>query len=97
MVHVIWAPLALHDLIAIRDYIGKDSPLAGQRMAQRLRQAGEGLAPLPNRGRPASGGLSGTRCLSIPTSSATRRGLISCVSSASNTARKGLAERALPY
>ena len=59
VVQVIWAPLALHDLIAIRDYIGKDSPLAGQRMAQRLRQAGEGLAALPNRGRPASGGLRG--------------------------------------
>ena len=57
MVQVIWAPLALHDLVGIRDYIGKDNPLAGQRMAHRLRQAGEGLAALPNRGRPAGGGL----------------------------------------
>ena len=57
MVQVIWAPLALNDLVGIRDYIDKDRPLAGQRMAQRLRQAGDGLAALPNRGRPAGGGL----------------------------------------
>ena len=57
MVQVIWAPLALNDLVGIRDYIGKDRPLAGQRMAQRLRQACDGLAALPNRGRPAGGGL----------------------------------------
>ena len=57
VVQVIWSPLALRDLAAIRDYIGTDSPLAAQRMAQRLRHAGEALADLPTRGRPASGGL----------------------------------------
>ena len=47
---------ATHDIIAIRDYIGQFSPLAAQRMAIRLRQAGESLRDFPNRGRPISKG-----------------------------------------
>lgn len=54
MVQVVWSPRAIADLIAIRDYIGEDSPIAAQRMAQRLKQAGDLLATHPDRGRAAS-------------------------------------------
>ena len=57
VVQVIWSPLALGVLIHIRDYIGIDRSLAAQRMAQRLKLAGDALADLPHRGRPTSGGL----------------------------------------
>jgi plasmid stabilization system protein ParE len=43
--------------VKIRAHIGQDSPLAAQRMALRLKQAGESLAVFPERGRKSSGGL----------------------------------------
>lgn len=44
-------------LVAIRDYIGQDNPLAAQRMAIRLKQAVDSLAAFPERGRIASRNL----------------------------------------
>ena len=57
MVQVVWSPEALLDLSAIRDHIGADRPLAGQRMAVRLEAAANALSGFPLRGRPASAGL----------------------------------------
>jgi plasmid stabilization system protein ParE len=37
-------------LVSIRAYIGQDSPLAGLRMAHRLRDAGDSLGLFPDRG-----------------------------------------------
>jgi plasmid stabilization system protein ParE len=51
LVQVIWSPRALADLEAIRVYIGSDSPVAGQRMAMRLKLAGDSSAYYPERGR----------------------------------------------
>ena len=56
MVQVSWSPQAIRDLFSIRHHIGLDSPLAAQRMAVRLRTAGNSLNLMPERGRPASGG-----------------------------------------
>jgi addiction module RelE/StbE family toxin len=57
MAKVVWSPKALSDLIDIRDYIGLDSPIAAQHMAERLLQAGDSLAKFPDRGRAARRGL----------------------------------------
>jgi addiction module RelE/StbE family toxin len=54
---VVWSRRALADLIAIRAYIGQFSPIAAQRMAQRLRSAGESLADHAERGRLATATL----------------------------------------
>jgi toxin ParE1/3/4 len=51
LVQVVWTRRALADLEAIRSYIGLFKPLAAQRMALRLRNAGESLAQFPERGR----------------------------------------------
>ena len=56
MVQVSWSPQAIRDLFHIRNYIGRDSPLAAQRMAIRLKAAADSLSLTPARGRPASGG-----------------------------------------
>ncbi|MEO8925817.1 MAG: type II toxin-antitoxin system RelE/ParE family toxin [Caulobacteraceae bacterium] len=57
MVQVVWSRRALADLDSIRAYIGQFSPLAAQRMAARLRSAGESLQAQPNRGRLAGRGF----------------------------------------
>jgi plasmid stabilization system protein ParE len=44
-------------LAAIRAYIGQFSPLAAQRMALRLKAAGDSLGDQPERGRQAANGL----------------------------------------
>ena len=48
---VIFAPTAIADLLAIRNYIGHFNPAAARRMALRLRSAAESLAEFPDRGR----------------------------------------------
>src|SRR6185312_5933910 len=48
---VIWTEPAQGDLRQIRAYIGEFSPLAAQRMAQRLMAAANSLAEMPERGR----------------------------------------------
>lgn len=57
MAKVVWSQRAISDLIDIRAYIGEERPLAAQRMAERLLQAGESLAKFPERGRLAKRGL----------------------------------------
>jgi plasmid stabilization system protein ParE len=56
VVQVIWTRGALIELRAIRQYVAEFSPLAAQRLASRLRSAGEALADSPDRGRPVSHG-----------------------------------------
>jgi toxin ParE1/3/4 len=51
VVQVVWTRRALSDLVAIRAYIGQFNPLAAQRMALRLRVAGDSLQEHPERGR----------------------------------------------
>jgi toxin ParE1/3/4 len=51
VVQVVWTRRAAVDLVAIRDHISLDRPLAAERMAARLRAAGESLADFPERGR----------------------------------------------
>ncbi|WP_426032238.1 type II toxin-antitoxin system RelE/ParE family toxin [Caulobacter sp. DWP3-1-3b2] len=51
MVQVIWTRRALSDLAALRAYIGQFSPLAAQRMAIRLKRAGDSLGEHPERTR----------------------------------------------
>ena len=51
MVQVVWTHRAAADVLAIRAYIGQFNPLAAQRMALRLRAAGDSLADSPERGR----------------------------------------------
>jgi len=55
VVQVVWSLRALADLAAIQGHIHQFRPLAAQRMAQRLKLAGESLAEHPERGRPAGG------------------------------------------
>ncbi|WP_397399869.1 type II toxin-antitoxin system RelE/ParE family toxin [Phenylobacterium sp.] len=52
MVQVVWSFRALADLAAIQGHIHQFRPLAAQRMAQRLKLAGDSLAEHPERGRP---------------------------------------------
>lgn len=56
MVQVVWTRRALADLEAIRIYVGEFSPLASQRFARRLVEAGEALRAQPERGRAIAGG-----------------------------------------
>ncbi|WP_366853404.1 type II toxin-antitoxin system RelE/ParE family toxin [Phenylobacterium sp.] len=55
MAEVVWSRRALADLAAIQAHIHQFRPLAAQRMAQRLKLAGETLAEHPGRGRPFGG------------------------------------------
>lgn len=48
---IVFAPAAIADLIAIRNYIGHFNPAAARRMALRLRSAAESLAEFPDHGR----------------------------------------------
>lgn len=48
---VAFAPAAVADLIAIRNYIGHFNPAAARRMADRIKAAAESLADFPERGR----------------------------------------------
>jgi toxin ParE1/3/4 len=50
---VVWTEPALRDLQGIRGYIGQFNPTAAQRIGSRLRAAGDSLAELSDRGRPA--------------------------------------------
>lgn len=56
---VIWAPPAIDDVERIYDYIALFNPAAAARMVVRLRDAGDSLAELAERGR--SGSVFGTR------------------------------------
>jgi toxin ParE1/3/4 len=61
----VWSPQALDDLAAVRTYIEKDNPAAGQRVALHIIQNVETLLrDHPEMGRP--GRVSGTRALVIP-------------------------------
>jgi toxin ParE1/3/4 len=61
----VWSPQALDDLAAVRTYIEKDNPTAGQRVALHIIQNVETLLrDHPEMGRP--GRVSGTRELVIP-------------------------------
>ena len=51
MAEVVWSDAALANLDAIEAYIRQFSPLAAQRMAQRLLMAAWGLEQSPERGR----------------------------------------------
>ncbi len=51
MAEVVWSDAALANLDAIEAYIRQFSPLAAQRMAQRLLMAAWGLEQAPERGR----------------------------------------------
>ncbi|HYE45362.1 MAG TPA: type II toxin-antitoxin system RelE/ParE family toxin [Caulobacter sp.] len=57
MVQVVWSRRALAELAAIRAYIDQFSPLAAQRMAVRLKAAGDSLSSFPDRGRPVAPGI----------------------------------------
>jgi len=57
LAQVVWTSRALADLSAIRSYIGQFSPLAAQRMAIRLKKAGDSLADHALRGRRATATL----------------------------------------
>lgn len=52
---VIWSPTFLRQIEEIHDYIARDNPIAGIRMAEVLHNAGESLDRLPERGRPVPG------------------------------------------
>jgi toxin ParE1/3/4 len=55
MTRVVWSRRALQNINAIRAYVGQFSPLAAQRLALRLRNAGETLRDFPERGMAMSG------------------------------------------
>jgi toxin ParE1/3/4 len=55
MAEVEWSPRAVLELEAARTYIAQFSPLAAQRIAVRLKRAGESLAEFPERGRATTG------------------------------------------
>ena len=61
---VVWSPLAIRHLSALRAYIARDNPDAAADVALKLLAAVERLAELPNVGRP--GRLAGTRELVVP-------------------------------
>lgn len=50
---VVWTEPALYDLEGIRAYIGQFNPTAAERIASRLREAGNSLNEHADRGRPA--------------------------------------------
>jgi toxin ParE1/3/4 len=51
VIPVIWTDPALDDIERIRRYITGFNPLAARDMAQRILEAGDGLATFPFRGR----------------------------------------------
>jgi toxin ParE1/3/4 len=51
MVQVVWTRRALADLQAIHGYIAQFAPIAAQRTARRLEEAGNSLKDFPERGR----------------------------------------------
>ena len=62
---LLWTPLAIRDLAAIREFISRDDPGATQRVVQHVIQNVEVFLPShPQMGR--SGRVSGTRELVIP-------------------------------
>ena len=52
MRRVVWTDEAVRNLETIAAYIADFSPLAAQRLALRLKAAGDSLAEQPDRGRP---------------------------------------------
>ncbi len=56
---IVWTTPSLRDLLAHFDYLAERSPVAALRLDDAVRQAVEGLAEHPNRGRP--GRRHGTR------------------------------------
>lgn len=56
MVRVVWTRRALADLIGIHEYVAEFNPLAAQRLALRLMNAGDSLDLFPERGRPIGSG-----------------------------------------
>lgn len=46
-----WSPLALRDLLEIRDYIRRDKPEAARAEADRIRRSVERLSSFPESGR----------------------------------------------
>jgi len=62
---IVWSPQAIEDLISLRAYIAKDSPVGARRVVLRILHDIENLLPdHPQMGRP--GRVSGTRELVIP-------------------------------
>src|ERR1700686_4897847 len=61
-----WSPEAAEDLERIVEYIRKENPSAGQRVARTIYERAGALKTLPYRGRP--GRIEGTRELSLPSS-----------------------------
>lgn len=57
MTEIRWTDGAIRDLEAIRIYIDADSPAAAERVALSLVVAADGLAVLPDRGRPIGGDM----------------------------------------
>jgi toxin ParE1/3/4 len=55
MTRVVWSKRSLRNINAIRAYVGQFNPLASQRLAIRLRNAGESLRDFPERGVLLSG------------------------------------------
>ena len=60
---IVWSPRAIEHLAHLREYIARDNPNAGNRIASALLEAVERLAKLPNLGRP--GRVAGTRELVV--------------------------------
>lgn len=56
VVQVIWSRRALADVAAIQAYVEQFSPLAAQRLALRLLNAGDSLCEFPERARAVAGG-----------------------------------------
>ena len=52
MTRIIWAPAALDDLEALRNYIAEHDPRAAQRIVDRIVKAVETLRRTPEIGRP---------------------------------------------
>ena len=59
-----WSPEAAEDLERIVEYIYRENPSAGQRVAQTIYERAGALKTLPYRGRP--GRIDGTRELPLP-------------------------------
>ncbi len=57
MRRVVWTDEAIANLDAIAVYIGEFNPLAAQRLALRLKAAGDSLADYSERGRSIHGGM----------------------------------------
>ncbi len=51
---ILWAPLAIQDLIQIKDYIQKDNPSAAKQQAEKIRKSAEKLIRFPQSGQKVS-------------------------------------------